>query len=110
TFGAVGPGRSQRDLGAHDADGFMASLRYDPPAVEGLTFKAKFDYTGEYETPPAIQVLAVGAPAAFYYPPPYGFGAAPPPPVGPIRSRGTIVVSTTPQDAVSNSQAIQVYL
>ena len=110
TFGAVKPGLSRRDLGAHDADGFMASLRYDPPAVEGLTFKVKLDYTGEYETPPAIQVLAVGAPAAFYYPPPYGFGAVPPPPVGPIHSRGTIVVSTTPQDAVSNSQAIQVYL
>jgi iron complex outermembrane receptor protein len=112
TFGAIKPGLSQRDLGAHDADGFMAALRYDPPGIEGLSFKAKFDYTGEYETPPAIQVLAIGAPAVFYYPPPFGFGAAPPPPAGPgpIHSRGTIVVSTTPQDAVSNSQAIQVYL
>jgi iron complex outermembrane receptor protein len=110
TFGAVGPGRSQRDLGAHDADGFMASVKYEPPGIEDLTIKAKFDYTGEYETPPAIQLIAVGAPAAFYYPPPYGFGAVPPPPAGPIRSRGTIVVSDQPQDAVSNSQAIQVYL
>ncbi|HEX4505298.1 MAG TPA: TonB-dependent receptor [Alphaproteobacteria bacterium] len=108
TFGAIKPGLSQRDLGAHDADGVMASLRYDPPAVEGLTFKVKLDYTGEYETPPGIQLLGVGAPAAFYYPPPYGFGVAPRP--GNIHSRGTIVVSRTPQDAVSNSQAIQVYL
>jgi iron complex outermembrane receptor protein len=112
TFGAVGPGLSQRDLGAHDADGFMASLRYDPPGIEGLTLKAKLDYTGQYETPPAIQLLDIGAPAVFFYPPPYGFGASPPPPSppGPLHSRGTIVVSRTPQDAVSNSQAIQVYL
>ncbi|MDB5397775.1 MAG: hypothetical protein JWM91_5281 [Rhodospirillales bacterium] len=104
TFGAVGPGLSQRDLGAHDADGFMASLRYDPPAIEGLSFKAKFDYTGEYENPPAIQLLDIGSPGNLAYPPPYGTGT-----FG-NHSRGTIVVSRTPQDAVSNSQAIQVYL
>jgi iron complex outermembrane receptor protein len=104
TFGAVGPGRSQRDLGAHDADGFMASLKYEPPGIEDLTFKAKFDYTGEYETPPAIQLLDIGTPGNLAYPPPYGTGT-----FG-NHSRGTIVVSRTPQDAVSNSQAIQVYL
>jgi iron complex outermembrane receptor protein len=103
TFGAVGPGYSQRNMGASNADGFMAAVRYDPPAIEGLSFRAKFDYTGEYETPPAIQVLAVGSPASFYYPPPYGLGL-----FGIHSSK--IVVSTTPQDAVSNSQALQVYL
>ena len=113
TFGAVGPGLSQRDLGAHDADGFMAGLRYDPEGVEGLSFRVKFDYTGDYQTPPAIQLLGIGQynfvtnPGAYgslAYPPPYGQGA-----YG-THSRGTIVVSTTPQDAVSNSQDIQVYL
>jgi iron complex outermembrane receptor protein len=113
TFGAVGPGLSQRDLGAQNADGFAAAIKYDPEGIEGLSFRAKFDYTGEYENPPAIQLLAVGAPAVFFYPPPYGFGVQPPPPPlgkGPIHSRGTIVVNDQPQDAVSNSQALQVYL
>jgi iron complex outermembrane recepter protein len=104
TFGAIGPGLSQRDLGAHNADGVMAALRYDPPGIDGLSFKAKFDYTGEYQNPPGIQVLAIGSPGNLAYPPPYGTGT-----FG-NHSRGTIVVSTTPQDAVSNSQAIQVYL
>ncbi|HLG89304.1 MAG TPA: TonB-dependent receptor [Alphaproteobacteria bacterium] len=104
TFGAVGPGFSRRDLGASNVDGFMAAVRYDPEGVEGLSFRAKFDYTGEYETPPAIQILAIGSPGNLAYPPPYGLG------VFGNRSRGTIVVSPTPQDAVSNSQAIQVYL
>ncbi len=103
TFGSVGPGLSQRDLGASNADGFMASVKYDPPAVEGLSFKAKFDYTGEYENPPAIQLIAIGTPGNLAYPPPYGLG------VFGNHSRGTIVVSGTPLDAVSNSQAIQVY-
>ena len=113
TFGAVGPGLSQRDLGAHNADGFMAGLRYDPEGIEDLTFRVKFDYTGDYQTPPAIQLLGIGQfnpltnPGAYgslAYPPPYGQGA-----YG-NHSRGTIVVSPTPQDAVSNSQALQVYL
>jgi iron complex outermembrane receptor protein len=113
TFGAVGPGYSQRDLGASNADGFMAAVRYDPEGIEGLTFKAKFDYTGDYQTPPAVQILAIGlynpvtnpgAYASLAYPPPYGLG------VYGTHSRGTIVVSDQPQDAVSNSQAIQVYL
>jgi iron complex outermembrane receptor protein len=104
TFGAVGPGLSQRDLGATDADGFMAAIRYDPEGIEGLTIKAKFDYTGDYQNPPAIQLLAIGQIGNLAYPPPYGLG------VFGTHSRGTIVVSDQPQDAVSNSQAIQVYL
>jgi iron complex outermembrane receptor protein len=104
TFGAVGPGLSQRDLGATNADGFMAGIRYDPEWADGLTFRFKFDYTGDYQTPPAVQLLAVGSPANLAFPPPYGLG------VFGTHSRGTIVVSDQPQDAVSNSQAIQVYL
>jgi iron complex outermembrane receptor protein len=107
-FGAIGPGLSQRDLGAHNTDGFMASLRYTPDRIEGLTFRFRFDYTGDYQTPPAIQIVGIGsdpnAYAYFYYPKPYGAGF-----FG-IKSRGTIVVSDQPQDAVSNSQALQVYL
>jgi iron complex outermembrane receptor protein len=111
TFGAVGPGLSQRDLGAQNVDGFMASVKYQPEGIEGLTFRAKLDYTGDYENPPGVQIVAVGAPAVFFYPPPYGLGVQPPPNQGgPIHSRGTIVVSDQPQDDVSNSQAIQVYL
>jgi iron complex outermembrane receptor protein len=107
-FGAIGPGLSQRDLGAHNADGFMASVRYNPDRIEGLTFKFRFDYTGDYQTPPAVQIVGIGSDAAayayYYYPKPYGAGF-----FG-IKSRGTIVVSDQPQDAVSNSQALQVYL
>ena len=107
TFGAIGPGYSQRDLGAHDADGFMGAVRYDPEGVEGLTFRLKFDYTGDYQTPPAVQILGIGSDAAAFahlaYPPPNGLGF-----FG-LHSK-CLVVSDTPQDSVCNSQAEQVYL
>ena len=71
TFGAQGPGYSARNLGSSNVDAFMASLRYDPPAVEGLTLKYRFDYTGEDQTPPPIQILEVGSYAYQLYPKPY---------------------------------------
>ena len=112
THRAVGGGFAARDLGSSDADGFMAAVRYDPEGVEGLTFRFKFDYTGDNQTPPAIQILGIGSflknPLAAFgglaYPQPYGLGA-----YG-AHSRTGIVISTTPQDYVSNSQADPVYL
>ncbi len=108
TAGTVGAGYSQRDLGASNADGFMAAVRYDPEGIEDLTFRVKFDYTGDYQTPPGIQVLGIGNDASAYgylaYPPPYGAG------LYGAHARVPIVISTTPQDYLSNSQAEQVYL
>ncbi len=104
TFGAQGPGYSARNLGSSNVDAFMASLRYDPPAVEGLTLKYRFDYTGEDQTPPPIQILEVGSYAYQLYPKPYGLG------LYGAYARGTIVVSPTPQYAVSNSEAIPIHL
>jgi iron complex outermembrane receptor protein len=111
TFGAVGSGRAARDLGSTNSDGFMAAVKYTPENVEGLSFRFKFDYTGDNQTPPAIQLLGIGqiyaSPGAYgslAYPPPYGVG------VYPTHSRTGIVVSDKPQDEVSNSQAMPVYL
>ena len=104
TFGAQGPGRAARNLGASNIDAFMASLRYDPPAIEGLTLKYRFDYTGEDQTPPPIQILALGSYSYALYPKPYGLG------LFGAYARGTIVVSPTPQYAVSNSEAIPIHL
>ncbi len=104
TSGTVGAGYSARNLGASDADGFMAAVKYDPEGIEDLTFRLKFDYTGDYQTPPGIQILGIGAPGNGAYPRPYGSGA-----FGNL-ARAPIVVSTTPQDYLSNSQAEQVYL
>jgi iron complex outermembrane receptor protein len=105
TFGAVGPGYSARNLGSSNVDAFMASLRYDPPAIDDLTLKYRFDYTGEDQTPPPIQILEIGSYAYELYPKPYGLGL-----FGPIYARGPVVISPTPQYAVSNSEAIPIHL
>jgi iron complex outermembrane receptor protein len=108
TAGTVGPGYSARNLGSSNADGFMAAVRYDPERIEDLTFRLKFDYTGDYQTPPGVQILGIGNDAnafgAYAYPPPYGLG------VYGAHFRGPFVISNQPQDAVANSQAAQVYL
>ena len=108
THGTVGPGYSARNLGSSNADGFMAAVRYDPEGVEGLTFRLKFDYTGDYQTPPGIQILGIGNDASAFgslaYPAPYGAG------VYGAHFRGPFVISNQPQDDLVNSQAAQVYL